>query len=218
MNFKYLTCFDDFYTDPTKIVHWAKSLKYYPPSIGEKWPGERTRNLRDIDKSFYNKFCSILFNSIGFISHEYRVTSAFQKIQRFHDEPNNILNKSWEHQDGAEAGGIIYLNQSPSPNSGTTYVEPNDKYSILKKKLILEDIEIIRFKLWARQKNLSTYERNLYEDRMIKYSKMFTPVIKVENSYNKLVFHDGQSWHKHSNFYIEKSNHRLVQVFFIHKR
>mgnify|MGYP003311095812 CR=1 FL=1 len=72
MNIFPTTSINNFFKEPGKVVKFAKSLKYEKSETGS-YPGERTKNLAEVDYTFFNTtILSILsmyyedFQNIGY--------------------------------------------------------------------------------------------------------------------------------------------------------
>jgi hypothetical protein len=201
------TCVDDFYSNPDKIRDWALSLEYHSPSNGN-FPGERSHHLSILDKEFYDQFCKKLFS----IFYDYITPvnwvcdTAFQKIRPYHKDLNNLLNTGWAHLDNnCVFAGVIYLNKFSHPNSGTSILTPNHKFS--------SEYEPD----WSYRNNLynnGKFSEEEYCKKNQQHNEKFDISVDIKNKYNRLICYNGSTWHKESNF-CTNEEYRLTQVFFI---
>lgn len=201
-----IICVDDFYKDPDKIRKFALTLEYKKRiSIS---PGVRTDQLFNIDKIFFDKFCEKLFSlfyNFSVDSCKWNVETVFQKTFAGSEDPASILNKGWNHLDGnVLAAGVIYLNDFPDSNNGTTISELNSEKS---------NFDFTKRNLFYSNKHV---DKSDYETSYIEHEKNFNDSLIIKNKYNRLIMYDSSYWHKESNFYCDESNPRLTQVFFIH--
>src|SRR6056300_18837 len=107
-------CIDNFYNDPDSIRNFALSQEYQANPEG-KWPGKRTIDISLIDSNFAQEFNKKIFSiyfDIFKTTISYKISSFFQKIEPYDDDPNSIKNSGWIHFDDAIFAGIIYLNKS----------------------------------------------------------------------------------------------------------
>lgn len=196
-----VTVIDNFFPDPDKVVEMASNLKFYKTNEGQ-WPGERTQELSHLNQDF---FLSTALKILGTF-YESSVESidmsmTFQKIKPFEESRN----QGWIHRDnGMQLGGLIYLNQSPEPDTGTNIYEETRGYS-----LVDREVNETKIKHYLGHK-VSDEE---YESSYNKMRSQFTETIKVENRYNRLLLFDGMTYHGVNTF--GKDTERLTLVFFL---
>jgi len=200
-------CVDNFYKNPEKIRNFALSLDYKKDlSIN---PGLRTEHLYNIDIHFFNKFCEKLFSLFYNYDVErcdWKVETKFQKTFRKSNDPNSILNMGWNHLDNNVVfAGVIYLNQNPYPNSGTTISKLNGD------RKIFDYAPRDEFYSSDNYSKLKDYELNL-----LNHDKNFEDSIIIKNKFNRMICYDSNYWHKESNFFSDFNDPRLTQVFFVH--
>jgi len=198
-------CVDDFYKNPKQIRDYALSLNYNK-DLGI-FPGERTKYLHEINPGLFEQFCCKLFSLFFNFSTEncsWRVESRFQKTYQISDDPTSVCNSGWDHLDGnIIAAGIIYLNEKPTPNSGTTI-------SRLKTEKDTFDFSMRDRMYKTRDIDLKDYEKSIRS-----HKEFFEDTIEFKNVFNRMVCYDSSQWHRETSLFYEHEP-RLTQVFFIH--
>lgn len=200
-------CVDEFYKNPDEIREYALSLEY---ETGHgHYPGVRTKPLSEINPKFFSECTQKLFSLFFDFNYQcanWNVTTCFQKIYPYSDDPNDVLNNGWFHTDGdALAAAVIYLNPISNPEAGTSFGIPTTE--------INTDFSV-RNELYKND-NLSDIDENLYRSTLIELNSNFVPILEVKNVYNRLIFYDSFYWHRETNFYASSKEPRLTQVFFI---
>jgi len=204
-----ITSINNFFPDPNKVVKFANSLEYTKSEKGS-YPGERTKNLAEIDYKFFNKtilsILSMYFEDIDKINYS-DTYLHFHKIKPFSNSLNDVRNKGWIHHDKVPLGGLIYLNKNSDLNSGTNlYIpkkEPVDNKKAIKTKLDFYNNDKIDIKK--------------YEKEMKTLENKFIKTHEFKNIYNTLVAFDGFQWHNINNMVCNPKEDRLTLVFFIGK-
>lgn len=202
-----LLCVDNFYDDPDEVRKFALEQTF--DNTNDYSPGIRTRALNEINEVFFNSFCDRLFSL--YFDFEYSETNwfvytNFQKIYPFNEDENSQLNRGWIHTDFPYvAAGVIYLNPKSNPNSGTSFYSPKDDEKV--------DIDYnIRNKFY-KDRDESDLEEYLSEHS--KHEKYFINTIKISNVYNRMIFYNGNYWHRENCFVSGFGEPRLTQTFFI---
>jgi hypothetical protein len=204
MNLYPVTVISDFYTNPDEIRKYALAQKYTycheMKDIGYVFPGSRTKELRDLSQSLYEKICKKLISVFHIPEHDvmrWQINTSFQIVEGqyqsglIHQDQNTIF------------AGVLYLTPDAPLDSGTSLFKKNASYDEeLYLKLIKENDE--RFK---RKEPID-----------FSYHSMFDEVVRVNNLYNTLILFEGDIHHCANKFFGQtKQNSRLAQVFFITK-
>ena len=190
---------DDFFEDPNEVRKFALSLDYFKDPEN-RWPGLRTKSLHEISPPFYNKTMCRLLNIYYNTNHHQYSWSAIMHFQKI----NKKFVSGWIHSDHKELlTNIVYLNENPDKNSGTTIY--NAKSSI--------NLNI--------KKNLE--ERKLFFDNVIdddeEYRKsnneQYEESIIIKNKYNRLLSFDGHLPHGANGTNDFSEEERLTLLIFI---
>ena len=196
---------DNFLSMPTMVRRWATSHQYYDCkqftqrySKHTDWPGKRTDHVVDLDKEYAD---IVLSNVATIANRNYDLTNI--SIKSYFQLTTEDDGDSWVHQDNNIAlAGILYLNQNPPANSGTTLYHCND---------------VSKWESYMRSgKGYNTLKTiNRVENRAL-YEELFTPIDIIGNVFNRLILYPGAAYHK-SNDYFGKDvdDGRLTQVFFV---
>jgi hypothetical protein len=134
---------DDVFQDPLSIVEKSKQLEYHvssdcthlmenyshlnlrknylnsPDYLTGSWKGFRTDSFHKVDQDFFGRMMNEIFEKIinvdSKVQYDYRILSHFFII------PNGMkFEESWMHHDPTIFAGVVYLNQNPDKNAGTT--------------------------------------------------------------------------------------------------
>jgi hypothetical protein len=131
------------------------------------------------------------FNSIFYVLNDidgWQATAYFQLIDN--------TSAPWVHRDLQTISGIVYLNDAPDPETGTTIYKPKTTglfgLDVTDKQLLPED---------ARLANNSQFEES----------------VVIKNKFNRLVAFDSKEFHAASSFTEIKEDQRLTLVFFIER-
>jgi hypothetical protein len=202
MNLYPVTVISDFYDDPDEIRKYALAQKYTycheMQGITYVFPGSRTKELKDLSFSLYEKICKRLISVFHIPEHDvmrWQIRTSFQIVEAeygsglIHQDQNTVF------------AGVLYLTPNAPLDSGTSLFRKNDTYNqALYDQLINENDEHFKKK----------------EPIDFTYHQMFDEVVRVNNVYNTLILFEGDIHHCANNFFGDtKNNARLAQVFFI---
>jgi hypothetical protein len=204
MNIIPVTVLDNFLPEPDKIRDWALTLKYNTDPSG-KWPGQRSEEVSQVNRPFYDFFCKKYFSLFWDIKHEpinWDANLGFQRITKDYG-------LGWSHSDTQQSllTAIVYLNPKPAANSGT---------SILK----LKDPTRLPDPAWQASK-----ERFMLGDRtnetVLKHRELnnacYEETIRVNNVYNRLITFDAHCHHAAHDYLGGEDDERLTLVLFVDK-
>jgi len=199
-----VTVISDFYESPDEIRKYALAQKYTycheMKGIDYVFPGSRTKDLKDLSQSLYEKICKKLISVFHIPEHDlmrWQINTSFQIVESEYD--HGLI-----HQDqNTVFAGVLYLTPDAPLDSGTSLFRKNSTYDEdLYWKLIKENDE--RFK---RKETID-----------FSYHNMFDEVVRVNNVYNSLILFEGDIHHCANQFFGKtKEDSRLAQVFFITK-
>ena len=205
MNLYPVTVISDFYEKPEEIRQYALRQKYtylhdLDKDVNYVYPGCRTKEIRDLSFSLYEKICKKLISVFHIPEHDlmqWQINTSFQIVEAeygrglIHQDQNTVF------------AGVLYLTPNAPLESGTSLFKKNASYNeALYSKIIKENDE--NFK----NKDPINY----------RYHDMFDEVVRVNNVYNTLILFEGDIHHCANQFFgISKENSRLAQVFFITK-
>jgi hypothetical protein len=199
-----VTVISDFYENPDEIRKYALAQKYTycheMKGIDYVFPGSRTKELRELSQSLYEKVCKKLISVFHLPEHDvmrWQINTSFQIVEGeyghglIHQDQNTVF------------AGVLYLSPDAPLNSGTSLFRRNSNYDEeMYWKLIKENDE--RFK---RKESID-----------FSYHEMFDEIVRVNNVYNSLILFEGDIYHCANQFFGEtKQDSRLAQVFFITK-
>jgi hypothetical protein len=139
-----LVIVDNALRNPQRLVELAKQQEFLTcdkhklTTVNVKWAGYRTKLIHEMDKHLLNETVMELMDSVfkktfgdSSIKHEFNsmVTACFHVLTR-----NEQQDDSWFHTDKECAfAGILYLNENPEKDSGTT-VLTNDGEILVENK------------------------------------------------------------------------------------
>ncbi|MFQ6333788.1 DUF6445 family protein [Methylophilus sp. 3sh_L] len=199
-----VTVISDFYENPDDIRKYALAQKYTYcheiKGVDYVFPGSRTKELRELSQSLYEKVCKKLISVFHLPEHDvmrWQINTSFQIVEGeyghglIHQDQNTVF------------AGVLYLTPDAPLDSGTSLFRKNGSYDEdLYWKLIKENDE--RFK---RKEPID-----------FTYHNMFDEIVRVNNVYNSLILFEGDIHHCANQFFGKtKQDSRLAQVFFITK-
>lgn len=199
-----VTVISDFYENPDEIRKYALAQKYTYcheiKGVDYVFPGSRTKELRELSQSLYEKVCKKLISVFHLPEHDvmrWQINTSFQIVEGeyghglIHQDQNTVF------------AGVLYLTPDAPLDSGTSLFRKNGSYDEdLYWKLIKENDE--RFK---RKEPID-----------FTYHNMFDEIVRVNNVYNSLILFEGDIHHCANQFFGKtKQDSRLAQVFFITK-
>jgi hypothetical protein len=194
---------DNFLANPKGVVNFANQLEYWQQKDG-KWPGTRTLELSDVNPNFKNKICQeILKNYYSLPPQACDIRLYFQKVKPYHEDQYHPYNLGWVHVDHTIFGGIIYLDEEPEDDTGTTLYDLEnhfhdypDVYENAKRRHYLSD---------------DTLSEDEYTCIFNEYHQQFSQSIIVANKFNRLVSFSGDQFH---GLQTTGTKERLTLVFF----
>ena len=187
---------DDFFDDPDEVRKFALSLDYYKDEEN-RWPGLRTKSLHEISPGFYNKTICRLLNIFYNTNHQEYNWSAIMHFQKV----DKKYKSGWIHSDNKEIlTNIVYLNENPDKNSGTTIYNAKNNINLDVRKNIKE------------KKLFFGNAINDDEEYRKSNNEQYEESIIIKNKYNRLVSFDGHLSHGANDFSEEE---RLTLIFFI---
>lgn len=205
MNLYPVTVVQDFYENPDEIRKYALAQKYtyrheLKDDLGYVFPGGRTKDLRDLSVSLYEKICKKLVSVFHIAEHDvmrWQINTSFQIVEEeygsglIHQDQNTVF------------AGVLYLTPDAPLHSGTSLFRKNATYNEEQYKRIIQENDV--------------HFQNK-EPIDFSYHNMFDEVIRVNNVYNTLILFEGDLHHCANQFFGDKKNNaRLAQVFFITK-
>lgn len=199
-----VTVISDFYDNPDEIRKYALAQKYTYcheiKGINYVFPGSRTKELRELSQSLYEKVCKKLITIFHLPEHDvmrWQIDTSFQIVE-------GEYGRGLIHQDANTVfAGVLYLTPEAPLNAGTSLFRKNAKYDeALYWKIIKENDEHF--------KNKAPID--------FSYHDMFDEVVRVNNVYNSLILFEGDIHHCANDFFGDTpQNSRLAQVFFVKK-
>ncbi len=197
-----VTVISDFYEQPDEIRKYALAQKFTYcheiKGIQYVFPGCRTKDLRELSASLYEKVCKKLISVFHIPEHDvmrWQIDTSFQIVEGeygqglIHQDDNTVF------------AGVLYLTPDAPLNSGTSLFRKNASYDDdLYWKIIKENDDHF--------KNKAPID--------FSYHSMFDEVVRVNNVYNTLILFEGDIHHCANQFFgTSKHNSRLAQVFFV---
>mgnify|MGYP003337896917 CR=1 FL=1 len=198
-------CMDNFYEDPDSVRKLALSCKFH--GNNGHWPGKRTEEISNIDRAFYEKFCSKLLGLFFSLDNpiQYNIETTFQKIEQMDPDPTSPNNVGWIHADGDQyiLAGVIYLSPNCIPENGTSI------FKVRNPKTITHSDSKLDYYLKG--------ENNNHEKELLGHNSSFTESIRFNSVYNRLIVFPADAYHGVNSFNNPSGEPRLTQVFFMRK-
>lgn len=159
-----LVCVDNFYDNPDEVRNFALKQPYYD-DIGDRFPGKRTKMIKDINPDFYDKFTRKIISMFYDLD---MVKVNFTLDSQFHLVPPNPSLVRYEHirihkDRGSLVAGLVYLSPDIEIESGTSiYQETEDgkkletlKVGNLYNRLIMYDAMVLHGANFSSSKKVS---------------------------------------------------------------
>lgn len=204
MNLYPATVINNFYDNPDEIRKYALAQKYTYcheiENIDYVFPGCRTKELRDLNPSLYEKVCKRLISVFHIPEHDvmrWQINTSFQIVEEkygsglLHQDQNTVF------------AAVLYLTPNAPLESGTSLFKKNSTYN--------------EEQYW---KIVDENDERFPKGEAIDFShhKMFDEVVRVNNVYNTMIIFEGDIHHCANRFFGDtKKNARLTQTFFITK-
>ncbi len=199
------TIVENFYENPDAIRKFALAQEYKflkdRSDMPYVYPGSRTADLFDLDKSLHEKICKKLVSIFHIHEHDFMrwaISTSFQSVTEeygqgvIHQDQNTIF------------AAVLFLTPVAPLDSGTSLFKPSKSFNEKKYALSLAQNDD-RFKEGKIKMDTS-------------YHSMFDEVVRVNNVYNTLVLYEGDNYHAANNFFGKTlKDSRLTQVFFINR-
>lgn len=199
-----VTIIENFYENADEIRNFALKQKFTYchelKNIDYVYPGCRTKDLFELDKTLYEKVCKKLVSVFHNTQHDHMrwaITTSFQVVEGefergvLHQDTNTIF------------AGVLYLTPNAPLNAGTSLFKPNALFDEVKYQAALKQSEV----------NFRTNQPVSTE-----FHNMFDETVRVNNVYNTLILFNAQTYHAANEFFGDTlQNSRMAQVFFINK-
>jgi hypothetical protein len=190
---------DNFFETPEAIRSWALTFEFFKGNRGN-WSGLRSEILNINHVDFHHLVCRKLIPHIP----NYNFFEYFDCS--FHICKERDIG-GWVHQDSddLDVAGMVYLNPEPPQNSGTWL------YDRLKDR---KDVDYVNEFVTAA--NAESDEIVVqYEKYRNECNSHFTPNLKVENRFNRMLLFDARQFHSAADFFgTTNEDSRLTLVFF----
>ena len=172
---------DDFLDDPDYVLCLATNAEYDDPGY-TNYPGVASKNkVYELDQELFNTILQKIFGYYWDLKNpvNFNVEMDFQKIE---SNGQGIIHLDTTY--GALGAGVIYLNQNPEKDTGTSFYELLDLGYRIEEELL---DPIARYHAGEHVDGLD----NICE----KHYNMFEETMRVQNQYNRLVTYDSNVWH-----------------------
>jgi hypothetical protein len=200
-----VTVLDNFFDDPDKVRRWALQQEYFPDPDG-RWPGLRTKQIFELDESFFQSTCKKFFSQFFDLrldqEIQWQVSMSFQIVHDGYDS-------GWIHSDeeAAQITGIVYLSPNSNLNGGTSIYRE-------KTNLIQNVHRNGKYKEDSYKNNMTIEDAKKYKEE---HNAQYEETIRVSNVYNRLVSFDSHLHHAAQDFFGKGEDSRLTLVFFVNR-
>ena len=197
-----LTIIDGIFGIPEEVLKLAKSLEYQEPS-GTNYPGVASKKtIAEIDVDLAKYCCQQVFSPFWDPRDheiEWHVVQDFQKITP-HSDRGHLLNNGLIHADnnvGQLATAIIYLNDAPEGNVGTSFYEKKKDF----KSTYMTGSTVPPEYLEATKEYHRTGVSNpRLEELIIEHRSKFNETIRVQQKANRMVLFPAEIWHAQTTY------------------
>ena len=208
-----LTVIDNFFDNPVEVKNFAESVEYNVP--GEtNHPGVVSKNkITELHPQManwiQNKVLRIFYHPKSDLG--WNVDMEFQKISPYNfDNQFHILNRGIPHIDSTASAislaGLIYLNENPSPDTGTSFFCKKEGYQFY---MVPEEL------IQLSRKYHSTSDSIEFVCEAEKHLSMFEETVRIQAKFNRLVIYSADDYHAQTTYGIKGGPDRLTLRFFI---
>jgi len=201
-----LTVIDNFFPDLEYVLELSRKIEYL--DLGPTpFPGKISKDLQCVDKYLYEWVVKKILNTFwDTLSSRVTVQAQvdFQKI-----EPSTKFNDGLIHHEiDPKCAAIVYLNESPVYNSGTSFYQLKKEYRYYNEECPEYDEYVKETTSFHGGKQSPNYEK-VVEDHKEKYEE----VIRIQPKQNRMILYSPEMWHSQTNYGDET---RYTMRCFIH--
>ena len=197
-----LTIIDGIFANPEEVLKLAKSLEYQEPA-GTNYPGVASKKtIAEIDIDLAKYVCQQIFSPFWDPRDheiEWHVVQDFQKITP-HSDRGHLLNNGLIHADnnvGQLGTAIIYLNDAPEGNVGTSFYEKKKDF----KSTYMTGSTVPPEYLEATKEYHRTGVSNpRLEELIIEHRAKFNETIRIQQKANRMVLFPAEIWHAQTTY------------------
>ena len=172
---------DDFLDDPDYVLCLATNAEYDDPGY-TNYPGVASKNkIHELDQELFDTILQKIFGYYWDLKNpvNFNVEMDFQKIE---SNGQGIIHLDTTY--GALGAGVIYLNQNPEKDTGTSFYELLDLGYRIEEEFL---DPVARYHAGEHVDNI---------DKICeKHYNMFEETMRVQNKYNRMVTYDSNVWH-----------------------
>ena len=123
---------DNFFDDVDKIIKLSKTLKYYPRSQKENWPGLRTKSLH---LTHYGLFNDIVLKVLNYYypASQLKYNDAYVGFSRL--KYGDKGKTRFHYDDDTKVAAVIYLSDGDMKSGTTLFHTEKDKQIVVANKL-----------------------------------------------------------------------------------
>ena len=197
-----LTIIDGIFGNPEEVLELAKSLEYQEPS-GTNYPGVASKKtIAEIDVNLAKYCCQQIFSPFWDPRDhdiEWHVVQDFQKITP-HSDRGHLLNNGLIHADnnvGQLATAIIYLNDAPEGDVGTSFYEKKKDF----KSTFITGSTVPPEYLKATQEYHRTgVSTPRLEELVREHRSKFNETMRIQQKANRMVLFPAEIWHAQTTY------------------
>ena len=172
---------DDFLDNPDYVLDLAENTEYNDPGH-TNYPGVASKNkIYELDQQLFDTILQKIFGYYWDLNNpvNFNVEMEFQKIE---SNGQGIIHLDTTF--GALGAGVIYLNNKPEKDTGTSFY-----------KLLDPDYNIGEQFLDPVARSHAGEHVDELDNICEKHFNMFEETMRVQNQYNRLVTFDSNVWH-----------------------
>ena len=172
---------DDFLEDPDYVLCLATNAEYSDPGH-TNYPGVASKNkIHELDQELFDTILQKIFGYYWDLNNpvKFNVEMEFQKIE---SNGQGIIHLDTTF--GALGAGVIYLNNKPEKDTGTSFY-----------KLLDPDYNIEEQFLDPVARSHAGEHVDGLDNICEKHYNMFEETMRVQNQYNRLVSYASDVWH-----------------------
>jgi hypothetical protein len=188
---------DTFFETPDLWRHFALKQEF-TRDTESPWPGVQTKMLNLLNEDLFADFAQKIVKHV-------HGAKGFSHLRVNFALTDETYGRGWVHQDEPHynIAGLVYLNPTPSKNSGTTIYSQAKPFTEDYKKYFHEELAA------------SPEDRINYAGYKEQQRSFFKPTMTIENEFNRCIMFHPSEWHSAEQFFgTTKEDSRLCMLFF----
>ena len=205
-----ITVVDNFLAEPIKFANYVKTFDFFSNEKGN-YPGERTNPLdlehNGLFRDIATKTLALFYESPP---QAWGLDMRIQRVMPFaktKEEQFECKNKGWIHVDTDHPLiGILYLDEDPLPNTGTSFYREKEGFAYATK----ESIDLKEALYLNKEVDMKKHEEAFHF-----INDQYEETMSVENVFNRLILFRGNQIHGAQTFGYGGKPRHIMNMFWM---